>query len=542
MLMWEQDWTLLGIEPTTELAAIKKAYALKLRVTRPDDDAEAYQALRGAYERAQQWVKWQQQEASPAREEPAAVSAPLEPEPAPDDTPAVASEPLPPPEAVVHPQQLIDELSLRWRRSGESALLHAWPAVQRELDQQPLSRHVEFSAAFAEWVLGAPALPDDFLKALNQHFGWLDDFRTERQLGTPLAHALHAALDGRLRPAPWPEAVSELAAPLQALAALREAGHAWWRLQWLFFLLQPLLARHKNLLGNDWLLRLGVPPQWLANGIKHGLWWRVALATGLCWGAGLLIFGDAIIATGHAVVWLVGTGILMVASLLAGALLSVGPTLSTSKRRLALPLDKWRRNSHQPWLGLIWLLFAAWMAYLDAAPGASNGEGLLSLLPAAVYSFAAWGFAIAGLLAAWPLDTLRGCVVVGLSPLVGYFALALLGAWLPPASCLLIAATWMLLAAAVHEERLPLSAASPARWLMRPMLNSLMLADRWTFAIALLPLAASTAWAVLSDGQVSPTRIFLVWVLSILATGWLQTKADALGLRQLQAAKAPDAP
>jgi hypothetical protein len=66
------------------------------------------------------------------------------------------------------------------------------------------------------------------------------------------------------------------------------------------------------------------------------------------------------------------------------------------------------------------------------------------------------------------------------------------------------------------------------------MLNSLMLADRWTFAVALLPLAATTAWAVLNDGKVSPTRIFLVWVLSILAAGWLQTKADALGLKRLQ--------
>lgn len=537
--MWEEDWALLGVEPTTELAAIKKAYALKLRVTRPDDDAEAYQALRGAYERAQQWVRWQRQEAaSPASEEPAAVSAPVEPESAPDDTPVMAVEPLPTPEHVVQPQHLIDELSLCWRRSGETALLQAWPAVQRELDQQPLSRHVEFSAAFAEWVLGTPALPDDFLKALNNHFGWLDDFRTERQLGTPLAHALHAALDGRLRPAPMPEAVRELAAPLLALAALREAGLAWWRLQWLFFLLQPLLARHKDMLGNDWLLRLGLAPQWLANGIKQGLWWRVALAAGLCWGAGLLMFGDAIIAMGHAITWLVGTGVFMVASLLAGALISVGPTLTTPKRRLALPLDKWRRNGNQPWLGLLWLLFAAWMAHLDAAPGASTNEGLLSLLPPAVYSFAAWGFAIAGLLAAWPLDTLRGCVVVGLSPLVGYFALAMLGAWLPPASCLLIGATWMLLAAAVHEERLMLSAASPARWLLRPMLNSLMLADRWTFAVALLPLAASTAWAVLNDGKVSPTRLFLVWVLSILATGWLQTKADALGLKHLQTSQA----
>jgi hypothetical protein len=538
MHMWEQDWALLGIEPTTELAAIKKAYALKLKVTRPDDDAQAYQALHGAYERAQQWLKWQQQEANQISVEPAAaplqVSSAAEPPAAAVD----ASDALAPPEPVVQPQQLINQLALCWRRSGESALLLEWSTVQRQLDQEPLNRHVEFSAAFAEWVLGTQALPDDFLLALNSHFGWLDDFRTERQLGAPLTHALQAALNGRLRPAPLPEMVQELAAPLQALTALREAGHAWWRLQWLFFLLQPLLARQKNMLGNDWLQRLGVAPQWLADGIKHGLWWRVALATGLFWGAALLVYGDVIIAAGHAAVWLIGTAVFMLASLLAGALVGVGPTLTTPKRRLALPLDKWRRHRQQPLLGLIWLLFAAWMAYLDATPGTSNSDGLLSLLPPWVYSYAAWGFAIAGLLTAWPLDTLRGCVVVGLAPMVGYLAMALLGSWLPAQSSLLIGAAWMLLATAVHEERLPVSAASPVRWLLRPMLNSLLLADRWTFSVALLPLATSTAWAMITDGNVSPTRIFLIWVLSILATGWLQTKADAWGLRQLQAARA----
>lgn len=554
--MWEQDWALLGIEPTTELGAIKKAYALKLKVTRPDDDAEAYQALRGAYERAQQWLKWQQQEAAePAfTEAPAAPAEPPvptttpmpalaeAPAPAPaqaDVAPAAPSEPLPPPQPVVQPRHLIDELALRWRRSGESALLHEWASARRELDQQPLSRQVEFSAAFAEWVLATPELPDDFLNALNHHFGWLDDFRTERLLGAPLAHALHEALDGRLRPAPVPEPVRELAAPLLALDRLRRAGGAWWRLQLILLLLHPTLVRAQNLLGAQWLHQLGLDQEaqrWAGESVKRGQWLRVAVASTLCWAVGLLILDDGIVAAASTLGWLVATGGVMLAGLFGGALIGVGPTLTSGQRRLSLPLDRWRRHRSQPWLGLAWLLFAAWLAYLDGQPNSGPAGSALSLLPDWAYGYAAWSFGIAGLVLAWPLDTLRGCVLTALSPLIGSLAVAALSAWLPVGSCLLIGAAWMLAAAAIHEERLGLPESAPVRWLVRPVLNNLVLADRWSYGLAMLPLAAASAWAVLNDGQASAWRLFLVWVLSILAVGWLQTKADAWALRHMQAA------
>ena len=551
--MWEQDWALLGIEPTTELGVIKKAYALKLKGTRPDDDAEAYQALRGAYERVQQWLKWQQQEAA----EPVAVEAPAAPvePPAPvqaetapplpsaplqaeTDSP-MRSEPPPPAEHVVQPRHLIDELATRWRRGGDPALLHEWASVRRELDQQPLSRQAEFSAAFAEWVLGAPELPDDFLNTLNQHFGWLDDFRTERLLGAPLTHALHEALDGRLRPVHVPEPVRELAAPLLGLDRLRQAGGAWWRLQLILLLLHPTLVRGQNLLGAQWLRQLGLDleaQRWLGERVKRGQWLRVGTASALCWAAALLLLGDGIIATANTLGWLVATGGVMLAGLFGGALIGVGPTLTSGQRRLALPLDRWRRHRSQPWLGLAWLLFAAWLGYLDGKPDTGPAGSVLSLLPDWAYGYASRGFGIAGLVLAWPLDALRGCVLTALSPLIGFLAMAALGAWLPTASCLLIGAAWMLAAAAIHEERLGLPESAPVRWLVRPVLNNLTLADRWSYGLAMLPLAVASAWAVLHDGKVGAMRLFLVWVLSILATGWLQAKADAWGLKQLRAA------
>ena len=51
-------WDCLGIEPTDDLATIKRAYARALKLNRPEDDADAYQRLREAYDWAQQFARW----------------------------------------------------------------------------------------------------------------------------------------------------------------------------------------------------------------------------------------------------------------------------------------------------------------------------------------------------------------------------------------------------------------------------------------------------------------------------------------------------
>lgn len=551
--MWEQDWALLGIEPTTELGAIKKAYALKLKVTRPDDDAEAYQALRAAYERAQQWAKWERQEASEhEKEHPDEPAAPL-PEPVEVQTPPPAVTPAPatskpvsitqreepqPAQPRVEPRTLIDELASCWQRRGSAALLQAWATVRHQLDQQPLSRQAEFSEAFAQWALSQPQLPDALLKALDQHFGWLTDFRTARLLGPDLTQALHEQLGVRLHPESVDPMLRALAEPLQGVAALRTTGRRKWLLQLMCFLLQPTLARGQSFLGEHWLRQFGLDAEaqrWMSEFVLRGQWLRVGVASALCMAAAVLMFDDVFIAIGHMLTWLIFCLFILMGGLFGGAVIGIGPKLTTARRRLALPLDRWRRHNSQPWLGLVWLLFAAWLFHLDATQGAGPQGTALSLLPDWALGYAAWGFAVAGLLLAWPLDLMHGCVLAALSALVGHLLIKALGGWLPPQSCVLIGAVWLLAGAAVHEERLGLTRDAPVRWLVRPVLNSLALANRWTYAAATLPLTVAVAWAVLNDGHASALRLFLVWVLSVLAVGWLQTQADAWCLKRLRA-------
>ena len=65
--MW-LDWQQLGIQPTLDQRAIKRAYAARLKQCRPDEQPEAFQRLHAAYKQALEWAAWQAHQLAEAAE------------------------------------------------------------------------------------------------------------------------------------------------------------------------------------------------------------------------------------------------------------------------------------------------------------------------------------------------------------------------------------------------------------------------------------------------------------------------------------------
>jgi hypothetical protein len=76
-----RHWAVLGIDPCSDAASVKRAYARRLKVVRPDDDAQAFQELRRAYEWALDFVNGAAP-AAPSSAPPAASAEPLQSQPA----------------------------------------------------------------------------------------------------------------------------------------------------------------------------------------------------------------------------------------------------------------------------------------------------------------------------------------------------------------------------------------------------------------------------------------------------------------------------
>lgn len=389
------DWQRLGLEsPTHELAVIKRAYAKKLRVTRPDDDAQSYQALREAYDRLVQFARWHAQEAAPADEDlqapapppedpapapplpdavlaaidllprsvpefepppvrpPAPVAAPP-PAPAPAQPQAPASPPPPSPQALC--EALVQQL-----QRGHAAV-QAWlPTLQQQLDALPLQQRAEASARFADLVLQSNGLPLELLLLLEDHFGWLDDFRTARVLGLARAEALQQALDDLPRPITDPITLHRYAETrvvgklleqgrkLRALLAIALMGHF---LQWQLGTASVALLR-----------RLGLEPYLqnrLLESMKKAHWLHVVMVAALIFCVGLVLTPNAeLAASGTVKAGFVGLGGAFLMLAVIGMLVWV-------RREVHLP-PRWaqglRLHRLTPWwsaIGVVSLLLVA---------------------------------------------------------------------------------------------------------------------------------------------------------------------------------------
>ena len=230
-------WETLGLEPTSDLRAIKRAYSVLLKKSRPDDDAQAYQALREAYDAAQQYARFLSQlelpseaftdvssEATtdtpadtlivPSVETSAASTLPLhtaavespapqqhdrtvEPihEPMDDDSAYADYQKSQPVVQVVTAAELVQSAALLLQQEGAATLSEEWPRIQAKLEDLPITESPNASRMFAQEVVHDSAWPVDVLIALTRHYQWGLDFKVSQQLGPSLAHTLHERLE-----------------------------------------------------------------------------------------------------------------------------------------------------------------------------------------------------------------------------------------------------------------------------------------------------------------------------------------------------------
>jgi hypothetical protein len=179
-------WAKLDIEPTTNVTSIRQAYAAKLKITRPDVDAEAYQALQEAYQQALKHAKsavhTSFHEASPEIDGSDNTT---------NTVISKANQILAFGSNVLFgPDDLVAFILDHHLRGGEDALITLWPNLENKLHQIPLHQLDEYIVELVEMVVGSPKLPPFFINQLRIHFNGGNDFRLERIVGGSLARQL----------------------------------------------------------------------------------------------------------------------------------------------------------------------------------------------------------------------------------------------------------------------------------------------------------------------------------------------------------------
>lgn len=332
----------LGIAPTTDERAIKRAYAVKLRHNRPDEHPEGFQRLHEAYQAAPQRCRAASTSAAPAAELPRPVS-PLPPAAVLSDEPNAPAPVLQTPPAPFDAQAFLHDAVAR-AQADEPVALRRWLEAQDALWSLSLKARVG-----QHWLAvvhqAAPPLPErcfDEMLAFFQldHAGALPDPLIAAQQRQRMHVAWHLTRERR------PELVALLGGQNIRTRKQIDRSLRWLEqpLRWPLALWRSLLPRTVAQMDTLIVRLAGQPPVelpppvdraqqafWL-QAARAGPFSRVgasiigarvvaALVLGLLFGAGLgaIAIGD----TGHFGWSLVGVMVAVAGGLSAVALLFI---------------------------------------------------------------------------------------------------------------------------------------------------------------------------------------------------------------------------
>jgi hypothetical protein len=529
-MMGSQDiWAVLGTERTNDVLIIRRAYARKLKITNPEDDAEAFERLRAAYDQAMALagrMMFVQRQPAPDIQPAPEVRPTPEVRPAPGALPAHEAQPasrtqLPPLHATPLQQlqldfQALDAAIIDPTDRDEARLCALFAKCLASPALENVQVLLQFERSVATWLLmRRPASEILFADAIAR-FEWQ---RRERSVGLPpdIASVLR-----HLRDLQFWAVEQESKGPRRRArqALLRKPNPTWLRLQMVLF----NLDRHvKVLLGEIYAAHDGLVSRLNADAVA---WWREYFSKPrlvLRWLSLLILFvpaggviGTEIGLAGGAAVRDGVAGAILPVALIAGILLFRLYVIDWPKRWY---LQK-SKAGVSAWMRLGW--FAA-----------SSGTLALS----AVLRNSSWGVAAAVLLGGFCVtwvsvvtpDALRGTKnprhVVGYWLLLNFpllFAWSIVAADSPEGPAV---PTWLALFALLVAERIGRGA----------------LFDEYKFGLSLparktLPYAiAAAACAALALSMILPAKTPWVWIdMSILSIIVLIARTPGLVLTGVQ--------
>ena len=182
-------WDVLGVEPTTDQSAIRRAYAARLKTIDADRDPAAFIKLREAFEQARNEATWADLDEDDAQEplEPVALAAEatLAARPPERTPPPPEPEPAPSPWAPPRPEdfdaraaallQLLDrEGADIWATPDEAeAMLAHWRALATDPRLDQIGRFAEAEQWFAHLVARNSPFSDPLVGPVSDFFGWM---------------------------------------------------------------------------------------------------------------------------------------------------------------------------------------------------------------------------------------------------------------------------------------------------------------------------------------------------------------------------------